>query len=114
MIVTDSRGRRALLDVSSAPGSTTPPAILVVPNPISGLTCTSNSQSAGIIGGFGPLSAISSHPRLTAIISGNIITVTRAPNGDGATVFPVTATITITDGNSLYTLNVTGIAANCP
>ena len=114
VFVTDTRGRVAVLTVTTGPGTTIAPDITVVPNPIPALTCALNSVSAGIVGGNGPLSAISSHPRVSAIISGNIITVTRAPSGDGAVVYPASAAITITDGTKLYQLNITAVSPNCP
>jgi hypothetical protein len=115
VFVTDSRGQRVQLTIMTGPGGTANVAIAVSPNPIVGLTCAAPNQSAGIVGGLGPLSAISNQPLVQALISGNIITVMRSPVG---TLNPApsntAAIITITDGTSLYTLNVTGIATTCP
>jgi len=115
VFVTDSRGRRVQLTVTTGQGSTPNVPIAVSPNPINGLTCTANTQTAAIIGGLGPLSAISNQPLVTAIVSGNLITVTRSPTGTlNALPSPTAAIITITDGSVLYTLNVTGITTVCP
>jgi hypothetical protein len=113
VIVTDSLGRRATVTVTTEPGSAAPPEpvpITVSPKTIT-LTC-GTSGSVTVVGGSGPLSVASSHPRVTAIISGTTITVTR-PVGDGATVYPTAATISVTDGSQVATLDAT-VPANCP
>ena len=51
VFVTDSRGRRAVLNVTTGPGATTAPAIMVVPGSVTNLTCVLNSQMLGIVGG---------------------------------------------------------------
>jgi hypothetical protein len=114
VVVTDSQGRRATLDVKSSPGTGTPPPIVVSPAFTPSLTCTANTATVAVIGGIGPLSTVSNHPRVTAIISGNTLTVTRAPSGDGATIYPASATIVITDGATLTSLAVPGVSPNCP
>lgn len=115
VFVTDSRGQRVQLIVTTSQGATPTVPIAVSPNPIVGLTCTANSQSAAIIGGLGPLSAISNQPLVQALISGNIVTVMRSPVGTlNASPSNTAAIITITDGSALYTLNVSGITTVCP
>jgi hypothetical protein len=116
VFVTDSRGQRAQLTVTTGAGSTPAVAINVVPGSFGPLTCALNSESGAIVGGVGPLSAVSNHPRVSAIISGNIITVSRAPNGDltPPAPYPATAIIAITDGATIFSLPVTGIAPTCP
>jgi hypothetical protein len=113
VIVTDSQGRRETVSVTTATGSGTPPApvpITVSPASLT-LTCGTGG-SISVIGGVGPLSVNSSHPRVTALLSGNTITITRQA-GDGATVYPTTATISVTDGSSITPATVT-VPANCP
>ena len=113
VIVSDTQGRRATVQVTSAIGGT-PPPIVVSPAFTPSLTCTSNTATVAVIGGVGPLSAVSNHPRVTAVISGFTLTVTRAPSGDGATIYPASATIVITDGAALTNLAVPGVSPNCP
>jgi hypothetical protein len=113
VIVTDSLGRRAIVTVKTEPGSAAPPEpvpITISPKTIT-LTC-GTSGSVTVVGGSGPLSVASSHPRVTAIISGTTITITR-PVGDGATVYPTAATISVTDGSQIATVDAT-VPANCP
>jgi hypothetical protein len=113
VIVTDSLGQRTTVTVDTELGTVEPPdptPITVSPDTITLICGSSGSVSA--IGGNGPLSVTSTHPRVTALISGNVLTVTR-PIGDGATIFPTTATISVTDGGAAETLTVT-VPANCP
>jgi hypothetical protein len=112
IVINDSQGRRATITVSSVTGGTAPP-IAVAPLPITILSCTSNSATAAVIGGAGPLQVISSHPRVFAAITGNILSVTRAGSGDGATIYPPTGTLVITDGTTLFNATV-NVPANCP
>ena len=113
VIVTDSIGQRVTVTVDTKPGSGTPPApvpITVSPSSIT-LTC-GTSGSISVVGGTGTLSVNSSHPRVTALLSGNTITITRLA-GDGATIYTSTATISVTDGSSITPATVT-VPANCP
>lgn len=114
VIITDALGARATVAVASNPGTGTPPPLTVSPATMT-LTCAANVGSAAVVGGasgFG-LNAISSHPRVTAFISGNTLTVTRLL-ADGATgPFATTATIAITDGASIANLAAT-VPASCP
>jgi hypothetical protein len=113
VVVSDTQGRRATVDVKSIVGSGTPPPIVVSPSFVAALTCTSNTATVAVIGGIGPLSTISNHPRVTAGISGNSLTVTRAPSGD-TTTYPTSATIVVTDGATLTNLSVPSVSAFCP
>jgi hypothetical protein len=113
VVVTDTQGRRATMDVKSIVGSGTPPPIVVSPSFIPALTCTSNTATVAVIGGIGPLSTVSNHPRVTAGISGTSLTVTRAPSGD-TTTYPTSATIVVTDGATLTNLSVPSVSAFCP
>ena len=113
IIVTDSVGQRTTVTVNTAQGSATPPepaAITIQPSTIT-LVCNS-SGSVGVVGGAGALSVTSTHPRITAIISGTTLTVTRLP-GDGGALYPTSGTVTVTDGSQLATLDVTA-PATCP
>ena len=110
VVVTDRAGRRATVSVKSEAGSSTPPTLTVSPSAIT-VICGS-SGSASVVGGVGGYSVASSHPRVTGSVSGNTVTVSRLA-GDGATLYPTSATISITDGTSIASLTVT-VPANCP
>jgi hypothetical protein len=112
LIVTDAQGRRATLDVKSEVGTTSIP-ITVAPVPLPALTCTLNSTQAVVIGGVGSFQVVSNHPRVNAQMAGNVLVVQRAASGDGAVVYPTTASIAITDGATVTTVTAT-VAANCP
>jgi hypothetical protein len=113
IIVMDSTGRRALVKVSTAKGSESPPEPLPITIQPSSITLICNSSgSVGVVGGAGSLSATTTHPRVTATISGNVLTVTRLPT-DAGIVYPTAATVTVTDGSQLATLSVT-VPATCP
>ncbi len=112
VIVTDSQGNRVTVTVSSVRGAAAaaPPALAVAPNTIT-LVCNS-SGSVSVVGGTGAYSVASSHPRVNATVSGHTITITRL-NGDGATVYPPSASISVTDGATAQTVTAT-VPANCP
>jgi hypothetical protein len=112
VIIRDAQGRVASVDVSSVPGTSSIP-ITVAPTPLPALTCTANTTQAAVVGGIGSLQVVSTHPRVQANISGNVLSVLRAASGDGATIYPTTATLVITDGASLANVTVT-VPANCP
>jgi len=110
--VTDSQGATATIQVTSSPGSGTPPPITVSPSTMI-LTCSAPTATSAVVGGGGALSAVSSHPRVAAVISGNVLTVTRLQPDVPVVAYPATATIAITDGASI--VNVTAsVPASCP
>lgn len=108
--VIDSQGARGTITVASQPGTGAPPPIAVSPTSLT-LTCVAPTASAAVIGGTGGLSVVSSHPRVQATISGNVLTVTRLL-GDGGITYPATATIAITDGATIVNLTAT-VPINC-
>lgn len=110
VIILDSAGNRGTLTVDTAKGTGTLPTLTVSPASLT-LVCGSGG-SAQVVGGAGNYSTNSSHPRVTSVISGSTVTVTRL-TGDGATVYPTTAVVNVTDGASIATINVT-IPGNCP
>ena len=114
VIIQDAQGRIANVFVSSVPGTTSIP-ITVSPVPLPALTCTANTTQAAVVGGVGPLQVVSNHPRVQATISGNILSVLRIASGDGATIYPTTATLAVTDGTTISGTVVTvTVPANCP
>ncbi|HEX4942810.1 MAG TPA: hypothetical protein VFV55_00555 [Usitatibacteraceae bacterium] len=112
VVVADSAGATAVLPVSSEPGTTTLPALTAVPSSIAVLGC---GQSVGVtvVGGTGSFTASSQHARVTAAISGNTLTLTRL-TGDGATIYPVTGTASVTDGSTAISVTFSGMPNNCP
>jgi hypothetical protein len=110
--VIDAQGARGTLTVTSAAGSGTPPPIVLSPSTLT-LTCTAPTGSAAVIGGNGSLSAVSSHPRVQATISGTILTVTRLTPDVPVVAYPATATIAITDGASIVNLTAS-VPSSCP
>ena len=107
---TDSVGRRATLTVDTAVGKGTPPALVVAPTTVT-VTC-GQTANVSVAGGLGSLTVNSTHPRIVAFLAGGSIGITRV-NGDGATVYPTTGTVSVTDGATVATVDVTTIA-NCP
>ncbi len=112
VIVTDSLGNRVTVTVTSSHGAaaTPPPALAVAPAAIT-LAC-STSGSVTVVGGTGAYAVASSHPRVNASVSGHTVSITRI-NGDGLTLFPTTAQVSVTDGASAVVVTVT-VPANCP
>jgi len=110
--IIDSQGARGTITVTSQPGTGTLPPIAVSPTTLT-LTCVAPTGSAAVIGGNGPLSAVTSHPRVQATISGNVLTVTRLVPDLPVTPYPTTATVAITDGATIVNLTAT-VPASCP
>lgn len=112
VLVTDSRGATALITVTIAPGTGTAPTLAAAPLAVPSLACGASSTST-VVGGTGPLSVNSSHPRISAVISGNSLTMTRL-TGDGVVAYPTSGTVVITDGATLLSIAITATPANCP
>jgi len=112
VIIRDAQGRIASVGVSSVPGTSSIP-ITIAPSPLQTLTCAANTTQAAVVGGVAQLQVISTHPRVQATISGNVLSVLRVASGDGAIIYPTTATLVITDGATVLSVNV-AVPANCP
>jgi hypothetical protein len=110
IVVVDSLGNRGVVTVDTAKGDQTLPDLAVSPTALT-LAC-GTSGSATVVGGRGSYFTSSTHPRVTAAVSGNTVTVTR-PIGDGAVVYPTTATVNVSDGTKIVAITVT-VPANCP
>lgn len=113
VVITDSAGGRTTFTVSTVRGSVTPtppPAFAAAPTTVT-LVCGS-SGSVTVIGGSGQYAVNSSHPRVSAVVSGNTLTITRN-TGDGLTTYPLTGVISITDGATVLTVTA-NVPANCP
>lgn len=108
IIVTDSRGSLASVAVTNTAGTTAPPAVTVSPAALT-LACNQSGQVT-VVGGVGTsYTATSSHPFVTALVGGSVLTITRTNVGTG----PVTASIAVTDGTSAATVTAT-VPATCP
>jgi hypothetical protein len=117
VIFLDSLGNRTTVTVTTALGSATPakpPALAVAPAAIT-LSC-GTSGSVSVVGGTGVYSASSSSPAVSALVSGNTLTITRQ-GVDGVVIYPTASTVTVTDGSSAVSVDVTtqlGLNPNCP
>jgi len=113
IIITDAQAARATVDVTSVAGSgkpPTPPAFDVQPDAIT-LGCA-QSGSVTAVGGSGSYSTNSANPNITASVSGNTVTITRAgPAAPGTGT--MTTTVGVTDGSTIKTVDVTS-PATCP
>jgi hypothetical protein len=113
IVITDSTGARTTVTVDTKEGTaepTPPPPVAVAPATIT-LAC-GTSGSVSVVGGAGGYIVNSTHPRVTAVASGNTITITRLA-GDAGASFPTTGAVSITDGSSTATVTLT-VPANCP
>ena len=115
VIITDAAGRRATVTVTTVEGSTAAPALTVSPTTVTLNDTCGYSTSVTAVGGTGALSANSNHPRVTAIISGNVVTITRALHDPAPppTFYPNTATVTVTDGTTIAPVTVNGVNIFC-
>jgi hypothetical protein len=113
IVVTDSQGARATVDVKSQPGTATPPTpptFTVAPTSIT-LGC-GESGSVTAVGGSGSYSTTSTSSLVTAAVSGSTVTITRAgPVGPGSGT--LTSTLAVTDGSKIQPVTVTS-PATCP
>jgi hypothetical protein len=111
-VILDANNTRAILSITTKVGAaaTPPTPITVAPTTLT-LTCGA-SGAVTVVGGTGTYSAASASTRITTAVSGNTVTITRL-TGDGATVVPTPVTVTITDGASVGSVDVTS-PPNCP
>jgi hypothetical protein len=108
----DKNQTRAVLNITTVVGAAAPAptTITVAPTALT-LSCGA-SGAVTVVGGTGTYSASSATTRITAVVSGNTVTIMRL-NGDGVTVVPSPSTVTITDGASVGSVDVTS-PPNCP
>ncbi len=116
IVVTDTVGNRGTAEVVSELGTESVPPVAVTPTTLdmNGLNDGCGFRSAAAVTGGSSPRAISSHPRVTATVSGNVLSVTRIASGDGATIYPTEGTVTVTDGRTSVAVSLTNIEANCP
>jgi len=88
----------------------TNPPLAVSPSSLT-LSCGATG-AVTVVGGSGSYSVNSTHPRVTASVSGNTVSITRLAGPDPAGgPFPTTATISITDGATVTSVTATVPAA---
>lgn len=115
VVVTDAANRRATVTVSTEEGSTAPPALSVSPSTVSLGDICGLSASVTAVGGSGSFSANSTHPRVGVSVVGNTVTITRLrPDPLPLIAYPTTGTVSITDGSTVATVTVNGVAQICP
>jgi hypothetical protein len=107
VVVTDSQGNRVVVTVTAVRGAAAaaPPDLAVAPNVIT-LACNT-SGSVSVVGGSGAYAVNSSHPRVNATVSGHTITITRLNADPVGSIFPTTASISVTDGSSVQVVTAT-------
>ena len=116
IIVTDSLGGRDTVTVKTVEGSDEPPEPPEPPDLVVGPTAVTlscgQSGSVTVVGGTGSFFVNSTNPNVTATVSGNTVTITRAgPVGPGTGTS--TTGISISDGNQIVNVAVTA-PATCP
>lgn len=118
IVVTDRQQRRATVQVKTEEGSATLPALVVSPTTVTLNDTCGFSTSVTAVGGVGPLSVNSSHPRVSATLSGNTITITRLTPDPvppaGPAFYPTTATVSVTDGATVQNVTVNAVKQFCP
>jgi hypothetical protein len=118
VVITDRNQRRATVTVTTEEGSAQLPPLAVAPTTISLNDTCGFSASVTAVGGLGPLSANSTHPRVSATVSGNLVTITRLTpdpaSPPGAPFYPTTATVVVTDGATVQPVTVNNVRAFCP
>jgi len=118
VVVTDRNNRRATVTVKTEEGSGTLPPLAVAPTTVSLNDTCGFSTSVTAVGGVGPLSVNSTHPRVSAVISGNTVTITRLTpdpaSPPGPSFYPTSAQVTVTDGATIQNITVNNVRQFCP
>jgi hypothetical protein len=116
--VTDRNNRRATVTVKTEEGSATLPTLAVAPTTVSLNDTCGFTTSVTAVGGVGPLSVNSTHPRVSAVVSGNTITITRLTpdpaSPPGPSFYPTSAIVTVTDGATIQNITVNNVRQFCP
>jgi hypothetical protein len=110
IVVTDARGGRGTVTVTTEAGSIAPPeppAFSVAPTAIT-LGC-GESGSVTVIGGTGGYFTNSTSPTVTAVASGSSVTFTRVNSGTG----PTSVVVSVSDGTEIQEVTAT-VPATCP
>ncbi len=114
VVITDStpgNPGRGTVTVTTTQGTTALPALAASPTSLT-LVC-GGTGSVSVVGGSGSYSASSSLNRVTAVVSGSTVSITRLTPDPPAPPYPTTVTVSVSDGTSLVPITVT-IPATCP
>jgi len=116
IVVTDSLGGRDTVTVTTEEGDEPPPTPPEPPDLVVGPTAVTlgcgQSGSVTVAGGSGSFFANSSNTNVTAVVSGNTVTITRAGPAGPGTGSSVTG-VSISDGTDIVNVAVTS-PATCP
>lgn len=110
IVVTDARGGRGTVTVSTETGSVSPPepaTFNVAPTSIT-LAC-GQSGSVTVVGGTGSYFTNSTNPAVTAVASGTAVTITRANTGTST----ATVVVSVSDGRDIAEVSAT-VPTTCP
>jgi hypothetical protein len=110
IIITDARGGRGTVTVSTETGSiepAAPPTFSVAPTSIT-LGC-GESGSVTVVGGTGSYFTNSTNPNVTAVVSGTAVTLTRQNSGTS----PTSVVVSVSDGRTIQEVTAT-VPATCP
>jgi hypothetical protein len=111
VVFTDRFGLRTTVTVTTARGTTPPPAPPTPPVTLTPATIAlgcAQSGSVSITGGTTPYSASSPTPGIIVTVTGNTLTITRSGVGNtGAATPTTTANVFVTDGATVGTATVT-------
>ena len=126
IVVTDSVNSRAVVTVTTEPGTKAPPPTPISVTPGSLTLACGTSGSVSILGGGSggtttTFSVSSADSRITAAISGRTVTVGRSSTDPVGTPVsptpgtpnPIAYTVTVTDGSTSTTIGITA-PSNCP
>jgi len=118
-VIQDATGARVLIPITTVKG-TSPPVVAMSATP-SSITLTCGSIGAvTVVGGSGAYSVNSTHPRITATVSGNTVSITRASGDTVGVNYPTSGIVSVTDGSTATPVTVNVVdnlgapAAHCP
>jgi len=118
IVVTDRNQRRATVTVTTEEGSEELPPLTVAPTSVSLNDTCGYTTSVTAVGGVGPLSTNSTHPRVSAVVSGNTVTITRLTpdpaSPPGPSFYPTSAVVSVTDGATIQNITVNNVRQFCP
>ena len=119
--IRDLNGRTGTVEVTTVRGSDPPPPLPITPTPGSLTLSCGSAGSVILIGGGGTFTVATPNPRLTAVVSGRIVTITRVgtdPAGTPPSPTPgtpniVSFNVNVTDGTQVMGIGVSA-PSNCP
>ena len=111
-VITDSKGNRQTIAVTTVVGSQAPPPALSVAPAAITLTCGSTG-AVTVVGGSGTYSTNSTSQRVTASVSGNTVSISLNAVDLALGPKPTTVTVSVTDGATIAPITVT-VPPTCP